>query len=396
MNQTIKKGILRAALFTPFSRGRWGLPIFLVGSPGVAKSAIIIETCEDLGMPYEVLEPGARGEAAFGCVPVPDMHGKLCYPRPDWTDKFVGANGDQQIPGVIVADEATTCPPMLQAALLGLVLERRIGSLTLPGCVRVVGAYNPPEQAAGGYDLAAPLANRAGHLAWPAPSVEEFASYMLGEHAGNGAPEQKANVAATLEKEVMRKWPLAFAKSRGLGAAFLRARSDLLDKCPKAGDPQASAAFPTPRSWEMALRGLAGAECHGLSPEDTEIFVAAYISAGIATELFAFIEKQDLPNPADVLDDKVKFQHSKTRIDRTMAVASACTALVTPEKADKRKERAAALWNLLDECIASDPLCQDIFVPVATALVGANLFSKATKGMVRINAVLQAAGIQHS
>ncbi len=399
MNSTMRTKLIRAALFTPFSQGRWGLPLALAGEPGVAKSQVVRQICAELGMPIEVLKPGERGEGAFGVVPIPltNANGRvrLVYPAPDWTDKFYGQD-DKPIPGVVFCDELTCGSPLLQGAMLGLMDERTIGTHVLHGGVRVLGAYNPPEQAAGGYDLAAPLANRIGHIQWPPPSVEEHAAYMLGSHAGNGASAVQPNVASTLEGEVMRKWPLAYAKARGLESAFLRARSDLKNKCPKTGDPQASAAWASDRSWESATRALAGAECHGLSQEDTEIFVAAYISAGIATELFAFIEKQDLPNPADVLDGKVKFQHSKTRIDRTMAVASSCTALVTPEKADKRKERAAALWNLLDECIASDPLCQDIFVPVATALVGANLFSKATKGMVRINAVLQAAGIQHS
>ena len=37
----------------------------------------------------------------------------------------------------------------------------------LPAGVRVVAAANPPDEAADGWELAAPLANRLVHLDWP-------------------------------------------------------------------------------------------------------------------------------------------------------------------------------------------------------------------------------------
>ena len=54
----------------------------------------------------------------------------------------------------------------MQAALLRVVLERVVGDLELPADVAVVAAANPPEQAADGWDLSAPLANRFCHLEW--------------------------------------------------------------------------------------------------------------------------------------------------------------------------------------------------------------------------------------
>ena len=46
-------------------------------------------------------------------------------------------------------------------ALLRVVLERTVGDLTLPHDVAIVAAANPPEQAADGWDLSPPLANRS-------------------------------------------------------------------------------------------------------------------------------------------------------------------------------------------------------------------------------------------
>ena len=69
--------------------------------------------------------------------------------------------------GVAFFDEISTAPPAVQAALLRVVLERTVGDLRLPDGVAVVAAANPPDQAADGWELSAPLANRFCHLDWP-------------------------------------------------------------------------------------------------------------------------------------------------------------------------------------------------------------------------------------
>src|SRR6201999_702329 len=69
--------------------------------------------------------------------------------------------------GLVFFDEISTAPPAVQAALLRVVLERTVGDLTLPDEVAVVAAANPPEQAADGWDLSAPLANRFCHVDLP-------------------------------------------------------------------------------------------------------------------------------------------------------------------------------------------------------------------------------------
>src|SRR5207244_4181585 len=63
-------------------------------------------------------------------------------------------------------DELSTSPPAVQAAMLGVALERRVGDLLLPRAVQVVAAANPPERAADGWDLSPPLANRFLHIAY--------------------------------------------------------------------------------------------------------------------------------------------------------------------------------------------------------------------------------------
>ena len=393
MSANTKKSIVRTALFTPYSKGRWGLPLFVFGEPGTGKSAVCEEVCQETGMPYYVLDPGAEGEAAFGVVPVPDGKGRLTFPRPMWSDLFVGEDGKDQTAGVLFIDDVTGSDSReIRAALLGLILERKLGAFRFPGSVRVIGAYNPPEF--GCYELSTMAANRAGHYRWDPPTVEEHSAYMLGSHAGNGAVAPKANIAHTIEKAVMEVWPVAYAEARGLEAAFLRAMPHNKNRCPKTGEPAAGGAWASDRSWESATRALAGAKCHGLAQVDREVFVSAYIGAGVANEFFEFIEKQDLPNPADVLDRKSQWKHDKTRLDRTMAVVSSCVALVTPPSSQKRKDRANRLWEIMTESCSADPGCTDIFVPCAKALAEASLIGAGYGAASKVLApVLRAASI---
>jgi len=426
----MQSDIIKAAVFTPLRGGFWGLPLLCWGEPGTAKTAVIEMLAGMFGMPCETLSPSERGEGAFGCVPVPSMaiddlsylgalsqrltdllggksklsfeaaHAQalrelprpdmvLNYPRPEWTNKFMATGR-----GIVFVDEATSTPPALQAPLMGLILARRIGGFVLPKGVRVLSAANPVELAAGGFDLAAPVANRLGHIDFTKPTAEEHVQFMLrGDDTGNDA-EVKIN-AIDEEARVMAAWGNAWAKAVGLETSFITKRPGLKNVCPKAGDPKASRAWPSDRTWEMATRALASADVHGLSQTETEVFVEAFIGAGTAGELFTFMADQDLPDPAKLLDGTETFAHKATRIDRTVAVLGACAALVTPKAADKRKDRAAAFWGLLEKMAEGSKADLDIIVPAVHALIEADLhvMVEASKPLAKIQPVLRAAGI---
>lgn len=379
----MKIALIKAALFTPTRRG-WGLPVLLWGEPGVAKTDLIEEVCTSFALPCETLSPGERGEGAFGVIPVP-VKGVITYPPPDWSTRM--ENG-----GVVFVDELTTAPPALQPSLLGLLLAKRLGGHCFGPRVRVVGAANPPELAASGFDLPAPVANRVGHLDWSAPSVEEHTAYMM---RGDAVLTEATSDAVAEEKRVMERWPEPWAKARGLETAFLARRPGLKNQCPKAGDPKSSRAWPSDRSWEAATRALASAAVHGLSDVETEEFVAAFIGEGAASEFFAFRTEADLPDPAALLDGTEKFKHNPARLDRTAAVLNACTSLITPTTAAKRSARAEALWSMLEELTASKADL-DILIPAIQALITASLHTVkgAATSLARVQPVLKAAGIR--
>jgi MoxR-like ATPase len=304
----------------------------LWGMPGAVKTSAVDTVCQWFGLPCEILSPGERGEGAFGVVPVPMKRGNeyvISYPRPEWTDRFAGGRG------VVFVDEIPTAAPAIKPALLGLLLARRIGGTQLPPGVRVIGAGNPPDMCAG-YELTAAEANRLGHITWDGASVDEHLAHMA---ADDGLPkvttiEEWAAAEArglALEARVLEAWPDAWSWARSLEAAFLRSRPTLKNVTPNADSPALSRAWPSDRSWKLAVRALASSRVHNLDVAQRDQFVAGFIGEGVAHEFFNFIESLDLPDVRHVLDGSAPFNHSAVRLDRTVAVITGATGLTAKD-----------------------------------------------------------------
>lgn len=351
MSETMKR-LIKTALFTPGPKG-WGLPLLFWGPPGVAKSDIIEEVGRGWGLHCESLSPGERGDGAFGVTPVPQKtkSGRmvLSYPMPDYVDLFDEDEGR----GVIFVDEMTTAPRAVQPALLGLFQARRLGGGKLPTGVRVLAAANPLGSAASGHDLSKANANRCGHIDWDAPDATEWTQYLITQDAkAMGQTVHKIGDAAKEETRVLNLWDNEHAKAKGLIAGFIKRRPDLLHCEPKDEDPQASRQWASRRTWDLTTRAIAGAAIHGLSePEEMEL-IASFVGAGPSVELFTYRNYADLPDPLDVLDGKVAWEPDEMRVDRTMAVMSACAAVILSPSSAKGKEhaeRVVMMWKQLSK-----------------------------------------------
>src|SRR2546425_1418826 len=127
--------VLRAA-------GRAGVAVCLWGDPGIGKSALIAAAAEADGVPCETVIGSLREPSDFAGLPVVTDDGVRLEP-PAWAKRLHAAQA-----GYVFLDELSTSPPAVQAAMLGVALERRGGDLLLPPAVPVGGAANPPPPAA--------------------------------------------------------------------------------------------------------------------------------------------------------------------------------------------------------------------------------------------------------
>ncbi|MEK7766253.1 MAG: ATP-binding protein, partial [bacterium] len=311
--------ILKCVLFTPGCKGRWGLPIIFIGPPGTGKTQRVEATATRLGLHAEVIIGSIREPTDVGGLARLEDDRFRLVPA-----AWAMALGEKRH-GVVVLDELNTNVPAMQAAMLRLATDGAVGEYVMPPTVRVLAMMNRVEEAAGGWDLAPPLANRFGHIPWDAPSVNEWSNWLLGagdEDAGKGES------AAALEARVLKAFDEPFAKAKGVVAGFLRANPSLLHKMPPPGSPDAGRAFPTPRTWELLVRAMAGAEVHRLEQSDKEELMSGFVGVGAAAELMQYESKADLPDPTNVLDEKVEFKHDPKRLDRTTAVLNACAATI--------------------------------------------------------------------
>jgi hypothetical protein len=298
------------------------IPVLLWGAPGTGKTSVVQAMAEAAGWPCETVIASIREPSDFAGLPIiagTDADtAQVNFAPPRWARRLVNAGR-----GVLFFDEVSTAPPAVQAALLRVVLERTVGDLVLPGDVAVVAAANPPEQAADGWDLSAPLANRFCHLDWPVDARLLAAGFT----AGWSTP-----APPVLPEEWLRQVGVA----RSWVAGFITVRPTLAIEVPveTAG---AGRAWPSPRTWDMAARLLAAANQTGISEAARSLLIRGAVGQGPGVEFLTWLVEADLPDPEAVLADPESFE-IPTRGDRAYAALSSIAAAVASEPTPERWE----------------------------------------------------------
>ncbi|MFI2510859.1 AAA family ATPase [Streptomyces sp. NPDC018972] len=323
------------------------LPVLLWGEPGIGKTAALNQLAASLDLPLTTVIASVHEPSDFSGLPVvgddPAEQGVPMAP-PDWAVRLVRAGR-----GLLFLDELSTAPPAVQAALLRLVLERRIGALRLPPGVRIVAAANPRASAADGWELSPPLANRFVHLNW----IHDHEVVVRG--LGGTWPR------ATLPRLDPGKLPEAVRFARRAVCAFLTARPPLVHRLP-GSETRRGGPWPSPRSWDMTLTLIAFATAAGSSRDVLSLLVRGTVGDGPGLELLASLDRLDLPDPEVLLADPAGADLPE-RGDLRQAVLDAVVAAV---RARPEKSRWDAAWELLARAV--DTGAPDLVVVPATTL----------------------------
>ncbi|MCB5181554.1 AAA family ATPase [Streptomyces antimicrobicus] len=308
------------------------LPVLLWGEPGIGKTAALTQLAEALDLPLTTVIASVHEPSDFSGLPVvgddPARQGVPMAP-PDWAVRLVRAGR-----GLLFLDELSTAPPAVQAALLRLVLERRIGALKLPPGVRIVAAANPRSSAADGWELSPPLANRLVHLQW----LHDHEVVVRG--LGGTWPR------ATLPRLDPEQLPYAVDFARRAVCRLLTARPDLVHQLPKS-EARRGGPWPSPRSWEMSLHLIAFATAAGASRDVLSLLVRGTVGDGPGLELLAGLDRMDLPDPEDLLADPDAAELPE-RGDLRQAVLDGIVAAV---RARPDQARWDAAWQVLARAV---------------------------------------------
>lgn len=272
---------LLIALNTPSPNGLTGIPVLLWGRPGVGKSSFI-EGLANQQTKVLTLIASIHDPTDFSGLPVHE-NGKVKYVPPAWMDAFADYEA-----GILFLDELSTCPPAVQAALLRVVFERRVGFEALPDKVRIVAAANPPDMMVGGWELSPPMRNRFVHLDWDISAALFNKALLSGWELGQ------------LPKIDPKEHAAALPSAKAQIAAFLRVQPALLH-----GDPSKERyGFCSPRSWEYAAHLMASCAVLGI-PNNLDLLKGC-LGEGTAVAFAAYLQSLNMPDPEAVLAGAIR------------------------------------------------------------------------------------------
>ncbi|MDR6954154.1 hypothetical protein J2X65_003522 [Ancylobacter sp. 3268] len=231
-------------------------PAFMMGPPGIGKSAIARQIAVSRGWNLIDFRASTRDPVALMGLPdLSDATTKWKVP-----DEFPQVERDGE-EGILFLDELNAAAPSMMAAMFGLVLDRRVGDYQLPPGWRVVAAGNRQADRAAAQRMPTALANRFAHI--------EVSADTSGDH-DNVHVEHFNTIGVD---------PILIA--------FLRFRPALIHSMPTND----ALAFPTPRSWEQAAKYIGKPSSRRLS------LITGVVGEGAAAELEGFIRVyQNLPS----------------------------------------------------------------------------------------------------
>jgi hypothetical protein len=279
------------------------VPVLLWGSPGTAKTAILSQEAIARGLFLHVVNVSHYEPTELNGWLVPDVEsGVMRRLPPDWL-----ADACER-PCLLLLDEFSTAAPAQQAATLRLLQERHVGGKPLHPETRFALAANPPEQAAGGWDLSAPASNRVLHIDWQ-PDFETWSRWLMTN--GPGDPN-----------------------TRGLVIGYLHSVGAARHLCaPPDSEAGQSHAWASPRSWTNL--------CACLSKVPAESKDVAYLTCcgcvgeGEAMQFLSWRDQQDLPDPEDLLAEPESWD-IPVRQDRTYATLGGVIGAVSNQLTAKR------------------------------------------------------------
>jgi hypothetical protein len=185
---------------------RW--PLFLWGPPGIGKSSIVQQVAASRELPVIDIRAALLDPTDLRGIPAV-VDGRAIWAPPSFLPH------DPDSGGVLFFDELSAAPPLVQASLYQLTLDRRVGEYTLPEGWKIVAAGNRAQDASISFRMPAALANRFVHVDFEV-DVDDW-----------------------------RDWAVS-AGVHPMVVAFISFRRELLFQ-----EPGSALAFATPRSWEM-------------------------------------------------------------------------------------------------------------------------------------------------
>lgn len=216
-------------------------PVFLWGPPGVGKSSIVRAIAQEKKLDLLDVRASLLDPTDLRGIPIVN-DGKAVWCPPSFLPS------DPNSCGVLFFDELNAAPPLVQASLYQLTLDRRVGEYRLPDGWRIIAAGNRAQDASIVFRMPAALSNRFIHLDFEV-DVEDWHTWAVSHDI------------------------------HPLVTGFISLRRNLLFDMKNT-----DRAFPTPRSWEMLSTSIKQLG----SPQKASDVLIGIVGEGAAMEFLGY------------------------------------------------------------------------------------------------------------
>lgn len=139
-----------------------GVPVLLMSNPGIGKSTTVSMFADVRGYHLELLRGNSTSETeilGYDVADTKENSDTTKHLRPSWFTNILEKD-KEGIPTLLFLDEITTANSFVQAALLHLVFERKVGKEPLPKSTLIVSAGNYAQNLDHNMNMLPPLMNR--------------------------------------------------------------------------------------------------------------------------------------------------------------------------------------------------------------------------------------------
>ncbi|MGE0444496.1 MAG: ATP-binding protein [Vicinamibacterales bacterium] len=269
-----------------------GIPVLLVGAPGVGKSDVVGQATKSVGAQLIVSHPAVSDPTDAKGLPwvSADHESARFLPFGDLAQAVKATT-----PTVWFLDDLGQAPASVQASFMQLLLARRVNEHQLPACVTFVAATNRRTDRANVSGVLEPVKSRFGAIVELEPDLDDWCAWALTHGV---APEI---------------------------IAFLRFRPELLSKFTPTADLTNS---PMPRTWANASKvmGLT------LAPETRRQMLCGAVGEGATVELLAYLQVYDeLPDLDDLIANPTAFRNVPKKPATLYAVVTGLASKATTD-----------------------------------------------------------------